>query len=203
MGPYTKICIWAQGMEKMLPGALVGGTFPAKLEPGSGLYRHSDGTVRANIRGVLAADGSHVVPSGAFTNVVPVVGQVVLGRVMRLTSRFAVVDIVAIDSPGIWLEEPYKATLRVTDLWPIEMRNPPALMSQAVRPGDIIRCLIIGVGDSSAGFLVSLSTDTSFGVVYALCAASGQPLVALSGTEMTCPVTGVCESRHAAQPKDK
>jgi exosome complex component CSL4 len=137
---------------------------------------------------------------------VPAVGQDIIGRVVRLTTRYASVDIYVIEDSkknrNLWLQDPFKGTLRVGDIWPVDVKDPPALISQAVRPGDLVRARIIGVGDASTGFLISLAAaeDPRLGVAHALCASSGCPLQPLSWNQMTCPTTGVCEPRKPAKP---
>jgi exosome complex RNA-binding protein Csl4 len=198
---------------------------------GSGLYRAGDGTLRASLVGSLeyedvgradadpAVSGESqpdirimmarvVTPRGRGEIAVPSVGHKVIGRVVRLTSRYAAVDIQVVEGPPrpVWLQDPFKGTLRITDIWPLDVRDAPALISQAVRPGDLIRARVLGVGDGSTGFLLSLvgggdeDQGEDLGVVHALCDSSGQPLEPLSWNQMRCPVTGVCEGRKPAKP---
>lgn len=173
----------------------------------------------------------HIIQSERQGSAIPSVGQIIVGRVVRLTSRYASVEICVIegqkktfsgtqDNRNIWLQDPFKATLRSTDIWPSDIKDAPALISQAVRPGDLIRACIISVGDASTGFLISIarcvvisdqtnsptvqsieSEDPHLGVIYALCESSGNPLQPISWNQMRCPVTGICELRKPAKPQ--
>lgn len=158
---------------------------------------------------------------------VPQVGQTIVGTVTKLTTRYVGVDILVgepygsggtvrggegestsspvdagMSSPSaIYYGEPFKGTLRSQDVWPAEDREVPAQLYQACRPGDLIRARIIGVGDASAGFLLSTGLEAELGVIFAKGAASGQPLVPISWREMICPQTGIREARKAAKPQ--
>jgi exosome complex component CSL4 len=136
---------------------------------------------------------------------VPQVGQTVLGTVTRLASKYVGIDIRVVERPlperSIYYEEPFKGTIRAQDIWPLDDKDAPTgQLYLAYRPGDLVRARIIGVGDASAGFLLSTGIEDSLGVVYAKAAASGRPLVAVSWNQMMCPLTGSKEFRKTAKP---
>lgn len=120
------------------------------------------------------------------------------------------------------LAEPFKGTMRAMDIWGQKLsaheaaakttsrplNNPLAAATMegklylSVRPGDLIRAKIIGVGDASAGFMLSISpeeegTAVALGVIFARCKGSGgEPMHPISWCEMECPVTFIKETRR-------
>lgn len=123
------------------------------------------------------------------------------------------------------LLEPFKGTMRAMDIWGQKLsaheaaakttsrplNNPLAAATMegklylSVRPGDLIRAKIIGVGDASAGFMLSISpeeedtaaTGAALGVIFARCKGSGgEPMHPISWCEMECPVTFIKETRR-------
>jgi exosome complex component CSL4 len=149
----------------VLPGETV--TVAKEVLLGRGLYRSpEDGLVRASLRGELVCEKDDAaalvarIKTSGRAAVVPEVGQTVVGRVVRLCTRFAALDILYIDadaggSAPQWLGEPFRGTLRAGDIWPAGTRDPPALIAHAVRPGDLVRARVVGMGEASAGFLVA------------------------------------------------
>lgn len=197
----------------VIPGTLLPVSADSEIKLGDGVYRHVDGTIRASLAGHLLVEGSAISVSIAQSHqhgksVVPDVDQVVIGRVGRLTSRFAMVDILVLESGSnafvssapIYFQDPFKGTLRATDIWPETVRNAPLLMSQAVRPGDLVRARIIGMGDFSAGFLITIAADDSLGVIHAVSQTSGKAMVPAAWNQMRCPLTDVVEWRKPAKP---
>lgn len=133
--------------------------------------------------------------------VIPAIGHTIFGKVVKLSSKYAGVDILSVEGSS-QLMEPVKGTLRTQDILSIEEKDIPSIQS-AFRPGDIIKARIIGVGDPSAGFLLSTGLSTDLGVVYGKSAAAGAPLVAYSWKEMICSKTGAKEPRKCAKPVDE
>jgi exosome complex component CSL4 len=191
---------------QVLPGSLlqVSGDF----ELGPGLYR-LNGCIYSSRVGTISTtalqDGKQLIqvvsPRGANYTLLPTIGQTILGTVTRLTTRYVGIDISVLDTvPPVYLEEPFKGTLRSQDIWPPEDKEAPQQMNLAFRPGDLVRARIIGMGDASAGFLLSTAVEDSLGVVFARCAASDEPLVPISWNEMICSKTGIKENRKPAKP---
>lgn len=207
-------------MNQVVPGTLL--QISGEFQLGDGLYER-DGCIYASRTGILQAstlpDGSHQIQvlstttrpsaSGAVAlssqALLPQIGQVVLGTVLRLSSRYATIDIRVLegasDATAVYLEDPFKGTLRQQDIWPIEEKEAPSQIYMALRPGDLVRAKIIGIGDASAGFLLSIAEDPSLGVVFAKCAATGEPLVPISWKEMMCSKSGLKEPRKPAKPQ--
>lgn len=201
---------------RVLPGSAV--PAPRSAEAGDGLYRR-DGRMYASRAGTLAGPAAgprgeqvfRVVPFRARAShpLLPAIGQTVVGTVCRITARFASVDLSVVEgaSPAdrpVYLEEPFRGTLRIQDIWPADDKDAPTQhIHLALRPGDLVRARIIGVGDASAGFLLSTAVHDALGVVFARSVATGEPLVAVSWNEMVCPATGTKEPRKPARPENK
>lgn len=195
------------------PGTLVPIGSGVKL--GEGLYERHGQTYASRV-GLLRIATSSTEPAtqvasieshtlGARHALLPQIGQTVVGTITRIASRYVSIDIQVLEDerPGgraAYLEEPFKGTIRSQDIWPADDKDAPTQLYLAFRPGDLVRGRIIGVGDASAGFLVSTGVEATLGVVFAKCAASGEPMVAVSWNEMMCSKTGTKEPRKPAKP---
>lgn len=203
-------------MDVILPGSMIsieGGYNADTIELGEGVYV-ADGSVYASRAGtlqIISPGGqktqlSVITTQNAGQSAAPQIGNIIVGTVTKVTSRYIGVEIRVVERAGstgaIFLEEPWKGTLRSQDIWPAEEKEAPLTqLYLASRPGDLIRAKIIGVGDTSAGFLISTAIGEEYGVVFAKCAASGLPMLPLSWNEMICPQSGIKESRKPARPK--
>lgn len=209
-------------MEKVYPGSRITLTErDDNMIVGDGLYTHN-GQVYASRVGYLRRERTPpLVESEEEGNrmtlsvwpsspAIPAIGQNILGTITRLTSKYAAVDIRVIESnttisnsstKSVYLTQPFRGTLRATEIWPEADREAASQpLYRSFRPGDLIRARVIGVGEAAAGFLLSTAIDLEFGVVYARCAASGEPMVSVSWREMMCSKTGIREPRKAAKP---
>ena len=130
---------------------------------------------------------------------IPGIGDNIIGKVTKITSKYAGVDILLVEG-SIPLGEPVKGTLRIQDIFPIEEKD-ISNIQHSYRPGDIISGKIIGIGDPSAGFLLSTGLSAEHGVLYAKSTAAGVPLLPYSWNEMICSKTGIKERRKCAKPK--
>jgi len=195
----------------VLPGQKIA-EMSSNLVLGMGVYeRH--GYVHASLVGKVEHKGNvgdkvsiSVVPIQRSTSqtIVPSVGQEVLCRVLRLSSKYAAVDILAVGEVGSdcsqVLMEPIRGTIRLQDIVDIEEKDVP-LIQLAFRPGDIVRSRVIGIGDPSAGLLLSTGLSAEYGVVFAKSAAAAAPLLPFSWNEMVCSQSGVKERRKCAKPR--
>lgn len=68
---------------------------------------------------------------------------------------------------------------------------------QSFRPGDILLCRVISLGDAGAGYLLT-TAENSLGVVIAKSEA-GSAMVPVSWTEMQCTTTYAKEHRKVAK----
>lgn len=209
-------------MNFVLPGE------PVPLEKKDHTERDSFGTLRSTrAYNIDNTDDTTTMTTPTF---LPEIGQVVIASVTRLTNKWVGLDIKAIilpdnkDDPQP-LQEPFKGTMRAMDIWGQKLsaheaaakttarplNNPLAAATMegklylSVRPGDLIKAKIIGVGDASAGFMLSTSPEEegegecSLGVIFARCKGSGgEPMHPISWCEMECPLTFIKETRRVA-----
>lgn len=145
---------------------------------------------------------------------VPRVGQIILGRILRIAVQQATVEIVAIENSNIsrdgqqqkqttttttTLHDPYEGAIRSTDVRTAGIAADNVLQIQdSFLPGDMVLCRIISLGDSRR-YLLS-TAEPALGVVYAVSSTSGIPMVPTSWKQMRCPETGATEARKCARP---
>lgn len=197
--------------EKVL-GAVVPGQKVAEisstLKSGHGIYEKDEYLV-ASLPGTLIQSSENVLfvqpPSSnnpikkLHTQVIPTIGQDIIGRIIKITSKYAGVDILSVDGE-LPLMEPIKGTIRTQDIVEIEEKEIPPV-HLAFRPGDLVRARIIGISDPSAGYLLSTGLNPHLGVIYGKSAAAGVPLRPFAWNEMICSHTGIKEKRKCAKPK--
>lgn len=192
----------------VLPGQKVAEA-NSTLKSGHGIYE-KDGFLFVSLPGTLMQSSSNVLfvqtsPSSnpfkkVHTQVIPVIGQDIIGKIVKITSKYAGVEILSVDGE-LPLMEPIKGTIRTQDIVEVEEKEIPPI-HLAFRPGDLIRARIIGIGDPSAGFLLSTGVSPHLGVIYGKSAAAGAPLLPHAWNEMICSQTGAKEKRKCAKPKD-
>jgi exosome complex component CSL4 len=127
------------------------------------------------------------------------VGQLIVGRISRITPQNAVVEIRVAEGVGPLRGPPYyEGAIRLDDV-----RSGKAVVDQnrvvladCFRPGDSVSCRVISMGDSRRYFLST--AETELGVVRA--ERKGVVMIPVSWKEMECPLTGVRESRKCAKP---
>lgn len=195
-------------MTFVLPGQQVADETTDTSSLGTGVYqREAGGPVFASLAGnLIVSDGVvSVRPNESqqrrpYTQVIPAIGQTVLGQIVKLNSKYAGVDILAIDGSSQRFMEPVKGTIRLQDIVSHDEREVP-LIQHAFRPGDVVKARVIGVGDPSAGLLLSTGVDAGLGVVYGKSAAAGAPLLPVAWNEMVCSQTGLREKRKCAKPE--
>ena len=129
---------------------------------------------------------------------VPQVGSVVLGRVTRVTPKLADVQILVVnDRPtrGAW---GFKGTLRKENVRAHEVDLVD--MYDCFRQGDVVRAGVAALGGARSYELTT--ADNRFGVVHAVSAMSGEPLVPVSWEAMVDPVSQNTEKRKVADVRD-
>jgi exosome complex component CSL4 len=172
---------------------------------GVGIYER-EGSIFASLAGEVkkTAEGVWFIEQDSqlrpYTQVIPAIGQTILGQVVKLNSKYAGVDIWSIEGSGQRFMESVKGTIRLQDIVSAEEREVPSIQN-AFRPGDLIRARVIGVGDPSAGLLLSTGVEAKLGVIYGKSAAAGAPLLPAAWNEMTCSRTGLKEKRKCAKPE--
>ena len=84
---------------------------------------------------------------------VPAVGNVVLGRVSRITA--SQVNIVINCVEGQVLSQPCGGIVRVEDVFPCEVDHTAVQMANCFRPSDVVKARILSMGDSRQYFLTT------------------------------------------------
>jgi exosome complex component CSL4 len=198
----------SSSLGAVLPGQKVA-EVTSNIFPGHGIYE-KDGSLFSSLPGTLMQSSSNtlsvqtcsassITKNRIHTQIVPVIGQEIIGRIVRITSKYAGVDILSVDGE-LALMEPIKATIRTQDIVDIEEKEIPPVHF-AFRPGDFIRARIIGMGDPSAGFLLSTGLGPHLGVIFGKSASVGAPLLPFAWNEMICSQTGIKERRKCAKPE--
>ncbi|PAN08928.1 hypothetical protein GQ55_1G435800 [Panicum hallii var. hallii] len=187
------------GGDVVTPGELLGNSLT--LVAGRGAYAEGR-SVRASFTGhrriVPPAPGSddqrstvEVVGHKAH-GAVPQPGSVVIARVTKVMARMANADIMCVDSKAI--KEKFTGLIRQQDVRATEIDKVD--MYQSYRPGDIVRAVVLSLGDARAYYLSTAKNE--LGVVSAQSIAGGT-LVPISWTEMQCDLTGQIEQRKVAK----
>jgi exosome complex component CSL4 len=170
--------------EIVIPGDDLGSA--DAYESGFGTYI-SDGKLRASMAGSVTIDNDVMNTFKPRMNIVTIghnssqemvieIGDVVLARVLRISVNFANVEILSIGENGKVLQLPPKAVIRRED---IRLNDIDSLVvHECFRPGDIVRAVVISLGDARQYFLST--ADVEFGVVIAKSEKSQQRLVPVS-----------------------
>jgi exosome complex component CSL4 len=132
------------------------------------------------------------------SNQVLAVGQVVLCRVVRIATQQAQVDILAREGVVGMLKNSHEGAIRREDVR--TGANEMVQMQASFLPGDMVLCRVLSLGDSRRYYLTT--AEPALGVIHAVSATSGQPMVPNSWKEMECPETGAKELRKCARPRD-
>ncbi|VAI35806.1 unnamed protein product [Triticum turgidum subsp. durum] len=112
--------------------------------------------------------------------------------VTKVMARMASADIMCVDSKAV--KEKFTGMIRQQDVRATEIDKVD--MYQSYRPGDIVRALVLSLGDARAYYLSTAKNE--LGVVSAQSIAGGT-LVPTSWTEMQCELTGQIEQRKVAK----
>jgi len=127
------------------------------------------------------------------------VGQRVVGKISRITPQNALVEIRVAEGVGPIRLPYYEGAIRLEDVRSFSLgkkEETVAVLADCFRPGDLVSCRIISMGDSRRYFLTT--AETELGVVRA--ERKGIPMIPVSWKEMECPETGVREPRKCAKP---
>ena len=131
------------------------------------------------------------------TNQVLKVGQKVVGRISRITPQNALVEIKLAEGVGP-LRFYFEGAIRLEDIRSFSSKSEETvpLLGDCFRPGDLVACRVISMGDARRYFLTT--AETELGVIRA--ERNGVPMIPVSWKEMECPETGVREPRKCAKP---
>jgi exosome complex component CSL4 len=124
-------------------------------------------------------------------------GKIVLGKVLRIVLQQAVIEIVAAEGVG-GLRNPHEGVIRREDVRTGATEE--VQLYDSFRPGDIVLCRILSLGDSRRYYLST--AEAELGVVRAFSSTSGKRMVPISWKEMECPETKTKEPRKCANPKN-
>ena len=150
------------------------------------------------------------------------VGDVVVGRIRRITNREALVDVLAFShSVNNNNGNDSKRRGLSSDTTPLLIQCEGTIRKEDVRqgaseeirmqdyfrpPNDWVLCRVLSLGDASRGggggkYVLLTTADPDLGVICATSASSGQPMMVQSWNEMKCPLTGTKEFRKCAKPR--
>ncbi|KAL3423265.1 3 -5 exoribonuclease csl4 [Phlyctema vagabunda] len=125
--------------------------------------------------------------------ILPEVNSTVLCRVTRITPRQASVAILVVGETV--LDGEWQGLIRVQDVRATEKDK--VKVFESFRPGDIVRAVVISLGDQSNYYLSTASNH--LGVIMATSEA-GNAMYPVSWKEYKDPETGASESRKVAKP---
>ncbi|KAI9186381.1 hypothetical protein LWI29_037492 [Acer saccharum] len=190
-----------QEEEMVTPGDVLGKATEVKAGKGAYVAKHN-GFVYASLTGLLRtlsppSDSSDQRPTVEVTGhkahgVVPELGSVVIARVTKVMARMASADIMCVGPKSV--KEKFTGIIRQQDVRATEIDKVD--MHLSFRPGDIVRALVLSLGDARAYFLSTAQNE--LGVLSAESTAGGT-MIPISWTEMQCPLTGQIEQRKVAK----
>ncbi|KAH6680222.1 hypothetical protein B0J14DRAFT_648603 [Halenospora varia] len=126
-------------------------------------------------------------------DILPEVNSTVLCRVTRITTRQAHVSILVVGETV--LDGEWQGLIRVQDVRATEKDK--VKIFESFRPGDIVRAVVISLGDQSNYYLSTASNN--LGVIMATSEA-GNTMYPVSWKEYRDPETGASERRKVAKP---
>jgi exosome complex component CSL4 len=126
-------------------------------------------------------------------------GQVVLCEVARIATQQAFVQILAVEGKKGTLEEWQRpeGSIRKEDIR--TGASEQVLVQESFLPGDLVLARILSLGDTRRFILGT--AEPQLGVLRAVSASSGRPMIPISWKEMECPETGAKEPRKCAKPR--
>mmetsp|Transcript_22688 Transcript_22688/g.51195 ORF Transcript_22688/g.51195 Transcript_22688/m.51195 type:complete len:246 (+) Transcript_22688:34-771(+) len=125
---------------------------------------------------------------------IPRVGEVVLGRVVRITAQMVNVSVICVGESV--LRQPCGGCIRVEDVFPGDVDHSAVQMPNCFRPGDVVRARIIAMGDSRAYFLTTAEVD--LGVIWTRGPAH-EVMVPVAWDQVASPESGATQTRKAAK----
>jgi len=212
-----------QAGSSVVPGDRIGTA--RQVLPGPGTYAKG-GHVHASVLGYmeLAAAAAPVDQSSTHDNLpnlivsirpkrslasnqVLRVNQLVMGRVTRVSAPQATVQILATEGTGLLQQAPPpEGTIAREECVKAGSNNNNNNATSNMRevhecfqPGDMVLAKIISTGDARRYYLST--AESELGVLYAVCQASGNPMIPCNWKEMECPETGIKEPRKCAKPR--
>ncbi|EXJ78846.1 hypothetical protein A1O1_09248 [Capronia coronata CBS 617.96] len=203
----------------VVPGQVLGNLSTHRAGPGTHVYENNilasiigrsivtpaDKGQSGSSKAVISVPRPGTSPSATKTaNALPAVGSTVLCRITRVQQRQITASILVVDpSPQDVTsytritddDLQFQAVLRREDIRTHEKDK--VVMNDMYRVGDIIRAVVISLGDERNYYISTAGNE--FGVVVATSDA-GNAMVPASWREMKDVVTGQGESRKVAKP---
>mmetsp|Transcript_11914 Transcript_11914/g.18415 ORF Transcript_11914/g.18415 Transcript_11914/m.18415 type:complete len:235 (+) Transcript_11914:272-976(+) len=163
----------------------------------------NDDDKQKQVINVELRQGRHYASSKVLT-----VGTLIVGRVSRVMMQQAIIDMVAAEGIGSLVvpssggagqpQQQPEGVIRKEDVRSQKSTEETLSMENCFRPGDIVLCRILALGDTRK-FLCTTG-ETELGVLQALSSVSGAPMNPISWNEMQCPLSLAKESRKCAKP---
>ncbi|XP_050940260.1 uncharacterized protein LOC103502755 isoform X2 [Cucumis melo] len=160
--------------EFVTPGEILGNF--SDFKPGRGAYV-ADNTVYASLSGFR-----RIIPPPSDSS----------DLVTKVMTKMASADIMCVGPKSV--KEKFTGIIRQQDVRATEIDKVD--MHLSFRPGDIVKALVLSLGDARAYHLSTAKNE--LGVVSAESTA-GAEMVPISWTEMQCPVTGQIQQRKVAK----
>ena len=190
-----------------LPGTKLGTT--SDLRAGLGAYER-DGQVFSSLTGIVHLEEAgqkrkrtrddrpevsvqHYRGKSAAAQV-PTVGQIIMGRVTRVSSSTASLDIVVVDDEI--LNQPCSGVIRTEDVYPAGLDIKIELY-RCFKLGDVVRARILSLGDARQYYLSTAEPEC--GVTWTR-SASGSVMLPVAWNEVACLKSGATEARKCAKP---
>ncbi|CAG8587458.1 1948_t:CDS:2 [Cetraspora pellucida] len=174
--------------------------FSEGVTAGPGAYERGE-YIYASVVGVVqelapAAEGEPrivTVTREKIQSAVPDVGSIITGKVIRMTTKEAVVSIMIVGTMPC--KEDFQGIIRSQDVRATEKDK--VKIYNSFRLGDIIRAEVISLGDARSYYLSTAKNE--LGVIYAQSVA-GAVMIPISWQEMQCTKTKAIEPRKCAKP---
>ncbi|KAF6144382.1 hypothetical protein GIB67_024609 [Kingdonia uniflora] len=183
------------------PGEILGKT--TTFVPGRGAYAAPNKTIHASLcgrRSIISASPNSPdqkptieVTGHKAHGPIPEPGSIVLARVTKVMPKMASADIMCVGIRPKSVKEKFTGIIRQQDVRATEIDKVD--MHLSFRPGDIVKALVLSLGDARAYYLSTAKNE--LGVVSAESLA-GATMVPISLTELQCPLTGQIEQRKVA-----
>lgn len=191
----------------VVPGDRLGNI--RQVVPGNGTYV-SKGHIHACLVGTLTvapvADNSNnddkapsfecsITPNKLpFSSQALTVGQLVVGKIARISPQNAVLEISLAEHVGP-LHTRHEGAIRMEDVR--SGATEKISLGDCFQPGDLVVARVISLGDARRFFLTT--AEPELGVLRAR-NRNGMTMIPISWKEMECPETGIKESRKCAKP---
>jgi len=126
-------------------------------------------------------------------SLLPVVGDEVFARVVRVNPRLANVEILAVGGRAV--EDAFSGVIRAQDVRATEVDKVD--IYDCFVPSDVVRARVLSLGDSRSYYLTT--AENALGVVRARSPFTGEAMTPVSWEEMECPSTKQRQKRKVAK----